>query len=278
VDTAEEELVRGFGLVPRQYCLVIARPEPENSILEIVKAYRAQPRSYRLVILGRYVPNESAYHAEVVRLAADPDILFLGAIHDPAVVAALRFHALLYVHGHQVGGTNPSLVESLAAGNAVIAHDNQFNRWVAGWAAAYFGSIEDLVSLLDELPPDRERLEKMRAGSRRQHQRLFRQESIMQAYEDLLQFDELTPQHWELVRPTELVPHATPVNSIEEPCPGYFSSAVTEILWREGLANGGKQPCARCGREVSARRLNGCWIPSMHWRISEQDWDHTASA
>ena len=44
---------------------------------------------------------------------------------------ALRFHSLGYVHGHTVGGTNPSLVEALGAGNPVIAHDNPYNRWVA---------------------------------------------------------------------------------------------------------------------------------------------------
>ncbi len=45
-----------------------------------------------------------------------------------------------YLHGHTVGGTNPSLVEAMAAGNAVIAHDNVYNRWVAGDAALYFTS------------------------------------------------------------------------------------------------------------------------------------------
>ena len=51
---------------------------------------------------------------------------------------ALRFHSLGYLHGHTVGGTNPSLVEAMAAGNAVVAHDNPYNRWVAGDGALYF--------------------------------------------------------------------------------------------------------------------------------------------
>ena len=51
---------------------------------------------------------------------------------------ALRFHALGYLHGHTVGGTNPSLVEALGAGNPVIAHDNAYNRWVAQDAGLYF--------------------------------------------------------------------------------------------------------------------------------------------
>ena len=63
-----------------------------------------------------------------------------GAIYDQATVKALRYHARAYLHGHTVGGTNPSLVEALAAGNMVIAHDNPYNRWTAG-AAAIFGVL-----------------------------------------------------------------------------------------------------------------------------------------
>ncbi len=56
---------------------------------------------------------------------------------------AIRAHRLAYVHGHQVGGTNPSLVEALGAGNPVIAHDNAFNRWVTDEGAAYFKTAAD---------------------------------------------------------------------------------------------------------------------------------------
>ena len=70
--------------------------------------------------------------------AASDEVVFPGAIYDPEVVQALRFHSLAYVHGHTVGGTNPSLVEAMAAGNPVIAHDNVYNRWVAGPAQRYF--------------------------------------------------------------------------------------------------------------------------------------------
>jgi len=65
-------------------------------------------------------------------------VVFPGDSYDRPILQALRFHSLAYVHGHRVGGTNPSLVEALGAGNPVIAHDNPYNRWVAGLAAVYF--------------------------------------------------------------------------------------------------------------------------------------------
>jgi glycosyltransferase involved in cell wall biosynthesis len=273
VEQADPEIVRRLGLEPQGYALVVARPEPENSILEIVQAYRAHQRPFHLVILGRYLPEKNPYHAEVLKHAAHSNIIFLGAIHEPEVVAALRFHALLYVHGHQVGGTNPSLVESLAAGNAVLAHDNQFNRWVAGWTAGYFASPEDLACLFDEVPQDSERLRIMRAGSLAQHQRLFRQEFIMQAYEELLQTDLMGQQRWQLVTPSlartdpAAMPHST------QPCPGYFSSVIMDILRSDSTAARQAQPCARCGQPVRVWLQDGCWIPSIHWHSTQQRQD-----
>ncbi|MED5787648.1 glycosyl transferase, partial [Enterobacter hormaechei] len=73
--------------------------------------------------------QQNDYHKRV-KEAANENVLFLGAIYDSLAVSSLRYFALAYVHGHTVGGTNPSLVESIGCGNAIIAHDNKFNRWV----------------------------------------------------------------------------------------------------------------------------------------------------
>ena len=70
--------------------------------------------------------------------AASDEVRFLGAIYDPEQVQALRLHSRGYIHGHTVGGTNPSLVEAMGAGNPVIAHDNPYNRWVAQDCGLYF--------------------------------------------------------------------------------------------------------------------------------------------
>jgi glycosyltransferase involved in cell wall biosynthesis len=156
-----DEPVRKLGLVPGQYWTLIARPEPENSVLEIVQAFSRKPRGMKLAVLGRYEPKKNTYHA-AVQAAASEEVSFLGAIYDPAVVKALRFHCSGYLHGHQVGGTNPSLVEALGAGNAVIAHDNVFNRWVAAEGGAYFGTGNDCAEVLDRLMRNQSTLNAMR--------------------------------------------------------------------------------------------------------------------
>lgn len=128
-----------LGLADSSFCTLIARPEPENSILEIVTAYSARRRNVYLVVLGHYDTGNS-YHKAVLQAASD-EVIFLGAVYDSRAVGALRRASLVYFHGHTVGGTNPSLVEALAAGNPVIARDNQFNRWVAGEGGLYFSDI-----------------------------------------------------------------------------------------------------------------------------------------
>ncbi|CAN7774198.1 hypothetical protein LJR034_007824 [Caballeronia sp. LjRoot34] len=71
--------------------------------------------------------------------AASSEVVFVGAIYDRAVVEAKRFHRAAYMRGHKVAGTKPSLVEAVGTGNAVIARDNRFSRWVATNGARFSG-------------------------------------------------------------------------------------------------------------------------------------------
>jgi glycosyltransferase involved in cell wall biosynthesis len=64
---------------------------------------------------------------------------------------ALRHHAAAYVHGHSVGGTNPSLLEAMACGSFILAHDNAFNRKVLFDAGLYFRNSEEVKGLLQQL-------------------------------------------------------------------------------------------------------------------------------
>jgi len=185
VESADTHYLDPYRLQPNSYALLIARAEPENSILEIVKAYVKSNRSVPLVILGKYLPDENSYH-DLVMEASNSQIRFLGKIFDSKIVASLRFHARLYIHGHQVGGTNPSLVESIAAGNPVLAHDNKFNRWCAGEDARYFNGEDSCSKILDEILDDDEALGRMRSGSKRRFKQSFQATDELQAYEQCL--------------------------------------------------------------------------------------------
>jgi len=181
---ANASLLAGHGLEPGNYAVLIARAEPENSILEVVRAWSRQPRGIRLVVLGNYESGHA--YQQAVMAAASPEVMLVGAIYDKAVVQALRFFARFYVHGHQVGGTNPSLVESLGAGNAILAHDNPFNRWVAGAAALYFSNEDDCADKIAALQADIALTGRLRAASRLRHEQQFTCERVLGDYERLL--------------------------------------------------------------------------------------------
>jgi glycosyltransferase involved in cell wall biosynthesis len=183
-DTPTEPVLE-LGLEPGRYLTLIARPEPENSILEVVQGFSQKRRGFFLAILGEYDVDRNAYHRAVKEAASD-EVKFLGPIYDKAVVKSLRFHSWAYIHGHQVGGTNPSLVEALGAGNAVLARDNKFNRWVAGPTARYFSAVEDFTRQLKEICSAPDLLSEMQAGSRARFEEAHTWPNVLAQYEELL--------------------------------------------------------------------------------------------
>lgn len=184
VTAAPTAPVTELGLSPDQYAMVVCRPIPENSVLEIVTAWSSKRRGMPLVVVGPY-GDEDPYHVQV-RAAASDEVLFPGAIFDQERLRSLRFHTALYLHGHTVGGTNPSLVEAMAAGNAVIAHDNVYNTWVAGPDNAYFTTAEDLTLQLDRILPDAARRQAMGDASRARFRDEFTWSKIGGEYEQAL--------------------------------------------------------------------------------------------
>jgi glycosyltransferase involved in cell wall biosynthesis len=181
---APAALLRQHGLAPQRYLTLIARAEPENSVLEAVRGFSRRRRGVQLVVIGDY--DASVAYACEVRQAAGGEVRFLGPVYEAETLAALRSHSVGHVHGHQVGGTNPSLVEALGAGNAVIAHDNCFNRWVAADAALYFADADAFDRLLTDVLSKPAQLQGLRERSRARHAAAFRWDAVLAAYERLL--------------------------------------------------------------------------------------------
>ena len=180
VGAADVSLLSPYGLNPGGYSIVIARPEPENNILEIVSAFSSRKRNVKLVVLGNYYPDKNNYHLQVQEAASD-EVIFPGGIYDADTVGALRYYATLYLHGHSVGGTNPSLVEAMGAGAAVLAHDNRFNRWVAGPDACYFKNESECAREFDRLLDDAQVRHSMKLASlqRRSEERRVGKECLL---------------------------------------------------------------------------------------------------
>jgi glycosyltransferase involved in cell wall biosynthesis len=177
----DPEIPGRYGLHRDGYHLLIARMEPENNIEIIVRGWMSSRKDRPLVLIGNPGNRFGQY---LMRTYRHEKLHFIGAIYESEVVNSLRHYSSYYFHGHSVGGTNPSLLEAMACGCNIAAHDNIFNKAILGRDAFYFAGSDDIKVLLDTEPVSpaigshREKnLEKM--------EQLYSWEKIIDAYEKL---------------------------------------------------------------------------------------------
>ena len=142
----DDNVLSSYGLKENNYCMIIARLEPENNIETIIKGYVESNTNYPLIIFGGL--NEYGENLKK-RYLKDSRIKFAGANYNQDELNNLRYFSRYYFHGHSVGGTNPSLLEAMASNTLIIANDNIFNRSILGEDAKYFKETKDIKNILD---------------------------------------------------------------------------------------------------------------------------------
>lgn len=149
---SEEEvchlLEKKFSLTPESYALSIARIEPENNVDLMIDAFLASSAANCYVLVGNFSTTEFGRHLKL-RHAGDDRIRMIDGLYDPKLLAALRSGCRLYLHGHSVGGTNPSLVEILPYARPVLAFDCIFNRCTMAGSGGYFDDRKSLSNILN---------------------------------------------------------------------------------------------------------------------------------
>jgi lipopolysaccharide/colanic/teichoic acid biosynthesis glycosyltransferase/glycosyltransferase involved in cell wall biosynthesis len=146
-------ILESWELKTDGYYLIVCRLEPENHVLEILKGFQQTKTALPLVVIGD-IDRQTAYVRELLAFRSDR-IHFVGTVYDQVKLCALRYYCRAYFHGHSVGGTNPSLLEAMACSNAVIAHDNCFNREVLGASGQYWTTSDEVTSLVEALDEGR---------------------------------------------------------------------------------------------------------------------------
>jgi len=171
------------GLEHDSFYLLVARLEPENNIRIIIEGFLASAVKGSLVIVG----NCSGKYGRRIfrRYGANNRLKFLGGVFDPTILDHLRHFSTAVFHGHSAGGTNPSLLEAMASGAFIFAHDNPYNKWVLNENAVYFHSADDLKQKLEKLH-EPERLGKdMILNNLDRIDKDFQWDSIIRQYEEL---------------------------------------------------------------------------------------------
>ena len=168
-----EQLPVEPGLTRGGYVLIVARLVPENSIREFLEAVPRLAAEHDVVIVG-----SSRYGGDLDRAVeqlADEHVRvhWLGSVADDRRLLGLWQNAGVYFHGHSVGGTNPALVQAMAAGAVIVARDTVFNREVLADAGEFVApdpvAIGDaiLALLVDDVR--RERLSEAARARARAH-------------------------------------------------------------------------------------------------------------
>lgn len=145
--TPDPSVTRSFGAEPGKYYLLMARMEPENNIEMIIRGYLESGKTEPLYVIGS---TANRYGERLHTTYIHPGVRFTGSIFDQTLLNNLRHDAKIYFHGHSVGGTNPSLLEAMACGATIAAHDNIFNHAVLGPHARYFRSSAEVAALLSQ--------------------------------------------------------------------------------------------------------------------------------
>ena len=173
-----------FGLKTGGYILSVSRLEPENNADLTLRAFEGLQSDINLVIVGG-ASYKSGYARELFR-TRDRRVKFLGPIYDKKTLREIWCNSALYVHGNEVGGTNPALLQALGYGNCVLALNVPFNAEVVGDAAILYEKDEyDLRKKMELLLGNPELVKSLRKRAVEQITLTYDWEKVTDAYERL---------------------------------------------------------------------------------------------
>lgn len=186
-DAAYQGWLAERGLTPDGYYLVVGRFVPENNFETMIREFMASDTKRDFAIITTANEKLLADLEQRLHFSRDPRIKFVGTVYDAELLKKIRENAHAYLHGHEVGGTNPSLLEALGSTKLNLLLDVGFNREVAEDGALYWtkneGSLALLLRAADEL--DAARIEELGRAAKQRILDRYSWQGIVQQYEAL---------------------------------------------------------------------------------------------
>ena len=194
-ETSDEAAVRRAGkwleqfhTGPGEYYLIVGRFVPENNYETMIREFMASSSQKTLLIITNIEKNR--FYDDLKKktvFESDRRIVFAGTLYDAELLLLIRRFAFAYLHGHSVGGTNPSLLEAMGSTDVNLLYDVSFNREVGGDAALYWsreqGSLSGLIEETERMDPTRR--EEMGRKARSVIEQRYTWEKIVRSYESL---------------------------------------------------------------------------------------------
>lgn len=181
------EWLRLHHLIKNDYYLVVGRFIPENNYETILKEFMNSNTNKKLVIVTQARGKLFNHLRNETHFEQDSRIIFVGTVYDSELLYFIRKYAYGYIHGHSVGGTNPSLLEALSSTKLNLLYDVNFNRYVGKDSSFYWTlkefSLAHLIEETDKLSNDKIEMYHQRAQKRVELE--YSWETIVQEYETL---------------------------------------------------------------------------------------------
>ena len=185
-DWKVRELYQKWQTQEKNYYLILGRFVPENNYETAIREFMASSSKRDLVIICN---NEGNPYFEELRTRTgfdqDPRVKFVGTVYDQDLLKYIRKEAFAYIHGHEVGGTNPGLLEALAQTDLNLVLGVSFNQTVAKDTAQYWtketGNLAHLINQVDSLEDVSEWGQRAKANMKQN----FTWEKIVGEYEEL---------------------------------------------------------------------------------------------
>jgi glycosyltransferase involved in cell wall biosynthesis len=178
------EILGAYGLEPSRYYLIASRLVPENNADLIMDAFERVKTSRILAIAGG--ANYKSAFIDRLKQTKDPRVRFLGHVGNAEHVKELHCNAYAYLHGHSMGGTNPSLLKALGCGNCVVALRTPFNQEVMTDHGVFFErDTEELARKLQDLENQPDIVADYRRRAPARIREAYTWERITDQYEEL---------------------------------------------------------------------------------------------
>jgi len=160
------DLINKWNLKQREYYLVVGRLIPDNNADLIIKGFLKSNSKKKLVIVGD-VPYKDSYASDLKNIL-DKRLVFTGYVKNQDILAELYHNCYVYVHGHEFGGTNPTMIKAMAYGCAILALDTVFNQEMLqkGKFGLYFKKeISSVTALINHCEKENILIDKLRSES-----------------------------------------------------------------------------------------------------------------
>ena len=175
------------GLSPHNYYLVVGRFVPENNYETMIAEYMKSSSKKDFAIITNVNKKFLDELEEKLHFRADKRIKFVGTVYDQELLKKIRENAYGYIHGHEVGGTNPSLLEALGSTKLNLLLNVEFNREVAKDNALYWtkepGNLAGLIEKADGM--DEEEIEEYGRKAKQRIVDAYSWQYIADQYEDV---------------------------------------------------------------------------------------------